>query len=362
MVEIKIEKTQKLGTMKETLGFMKDIAKESTSSDAALVKESTRFFLNNMKKQMQVLKTMKDMLKKGEGSLASPDIICQGKKYWVLRYGPQTLHRIQNVPTGFTVFTDQNEIVNDLELSKKICRLYRIWEEFYIRPYKVVRGRKLLLWYSSLMNSIFEEISKRRLEGYEALGMEDDEKSALKELDDEVYNFHKTDLELTQLEEKLLDIRSSIFEYPSEENIENLIMITKRFNELLLIQNQYLERRISAWTKYRNILEKKYKVKVNFDFNIADLSFAAFVDLMKYVLTGHIIPEGVLTDVAWETTKSVANARIAQAAMNLMVHLGGLESLKNQTNALVSMQKGLENYLNLWANEIPSDMVRLPDI
>ena len=258
------------------------------------------------------------------------------------------------------MFTHENKIVDDLDLSKRVCRFYRIWEEFYVRPYKVTRSKKLLSWYSSIREGIFEEVSKRRLEGYEALDMEDDEKNALKELDDEVYGFHKADVELTQLEEKLFDIRLSIFEYPSEENIENLIRITQRFYELLPVQNQYLERRISAWTKYRYLLEKKYKVKVNFDFSAADLGFAAFVDLMKYVLFGHIIPEGVLTDVAWEATKSIAKAKIAQATMNLFVHFGGLESLKTQAVAFTSMQKGLESYLNTWNAEIPSDMVRLP--
>lgn len=362
MVEIKIEKTPKLGSMKETLGFMKDVAKELTKYQAALGKESIKFFFKSTKKGMQVNKIVKKVIKKGEGLLSSPDIVYHGEKYWVLRYGPQMFKVIppKNLPTGYTVFTDKNKIVDDLNLSKRICKLYKIWEEFYIRPYKIVRSKKLLEWISSIREKIFEEISKRRLKAYEALDMEVDEKKALKELDDQVYDFHKTDVELTQLEEKLLDIRLSIFEYPSEENIENLIRITRRFNELFPDQNKYLERRISTWTKYRYLLEKKYKIKVNFDVNTTDLGFAAFVDLMKFVLFGHIIPEGVLIDFTWEATKSVAKAKITQAIMNLLIHFGGLESLKTQAIALASMEKGLKNYLNIWNTEISSDMVRVP--
>jgi hypothetical protein len=46
--------------------------------------------------------------------------------------------------------------------------------------------------------------------------------------------------------------------------------------------------------------------------------------------------------------------------MNLLVHYGGLESLKKQALALAPVQKSLENYLDAWNAEIPSSMVRLP--
>lgn len=362
MDEVIIEKTPKLGSMKETLALIKDATKESTNYQAALMKESAKFFLNDVRKGMKVRKIVEKLIKQGEGLLSSPDIGYRGEKYWVLRYGPN-MFRVsppKNFPTGYTVFTCENKVVQDVDLSLRICRLYRIWEEFYVRPYKVTRSKKLLLWYSSVRESIFEDVSKRRREGYDSLDMEDDEKNVLKELDDQVYDFHKIDVELTQLEEKLFDIRLKIFEYPSEENIENLILITQRFYEILAVQNQYLEKRTSVWTKYRYLLEKKYKVKVNFNFSASDLGFAAFIDLMKYVLFKHVIPEGILTDIAWETTKSIARAKIAQASLNLLVHYGGLESLKAQSRALASLQKGLESYLNAWNSKIPSEMVRLP--
>ena len=351
MVDAVIKETPKLGSTKETLAFIKDV-----------VKESAKFLLNDIKKGMKTRKLTEKLTKQDEGLLCSPYIVYHGEKYWVLRYGPNML-RIsppKNFPTGYTVFTYENKIVQDMDLSPKICRLYRIWEEFYVRPYKVLRSKKLLSWYSSIRESIFEGVSKRRLEGYESLDMGDDEKKVFKELDDEVYDFHKIDVELAQLEEKLFDIRLSIFEFPSEENIKNLIRITQRFYELLPVQSQYLERRISVWTKYRYLLERKYKVKINFDFSATDLGFAAFVDLMKYVLFKHIVPEGVLAEVAWKTTKSIAKAKIAQVSMNLLVHYGGLESLRSQSLSLVSLQKGLENYLNAWNAEIPLKMVRLP--
>lgn len=359
--EIVIERTPKLGSMKETLFFTKDVAKELASYQIALTKESMKFGLNTIRKGMSVRNLLKMLMKQDEAPLASPDIIYQGKRYWVLRYGPQ-MSKVappKNLPTGYTVFTHENHVLEDLDVSKRICKLYRVWEEFYVRPYKVTRSKKLLIWSSSVKERIFEEISKRRLEGYDALDMEDDEKEALKELDNEVYDFHKTDVELAQLEEKLLDIRMGLFQYPSEDKVENLISITQRFYELLPVQNRYLERRITAWSKYRYLLEKKYKVKINFDFNAADFGFAAFVDLMKYALFKHVVPEGILTDIAWESTKAVVKAKIAQASLNLLVHYGGLESLKAQTISLVSLQKGLENYLKVWKEDIPSSMIRM---
>jgi hypothetical protein len=361
--EIVIEKTPKLGSMKETFLFTKDVAKEMSNYQMALIKESMKFGFNTIRKGMRVRNLFKDLVQEGEAPLASPDITYRGKKYWVLRYGPQMFKVAppKNHPTGYTVFTEENRALEDLELSKRICLLYRVWEEFYVRPYKITRSKKLLIWASSVREKIFEEVSKRRHDGYEALDMEEAEKTALKELDDEVYDFHETDVELVELEEKLLDIRMGLFEYPSEEKIESLISITQRFYELLPIQNRYLERRITAWTKYRHLLERKYKVKISFDFNMTELSFAAFIDLMKYVLFKNVIPEGIITGIAWESTKAVVKARIAQASLNLLMHYGGLESLKAQSLSLVPLQKGLEDYLNVWREGIPSNMIRVPN-
>jgi hypothetical protein len=349
--------------MKETIVFTKDVAKEMASYQMALTKESLKFGFNTVRKGMRVRNIIDALREEGESPLASPDIVCHGTKYWVLRYGPSMfkIRPPENHPTGYTVFAEDNRALEDLELSKQVCRLYRIWEEFYVRPYKVARSKKLLQWTSSVRERIFEAISKRRFEGYESLDMDEDEKTALKELDDEVYGFHATDAELVQLEEKLLDIRMELFEYPSKDNIETLISITQRFYELIPIQAQYLERRIEAWTKYRHLLEKKYKVKIDFDFNKTELGFAAFMDLMKYALFKHVIPEGIITGLAWESTKAVAKAKIAQASLNLLVHYGGLESLKDQSRSLVPLQRGLEGYLKVWHDDIPIDMIRIPN-
>lgn len=362
MTEVKVERTPKLGSMKETLGFLKEVAKESVIHQAAMTRETTKFMFGTMGKGIRVRNVVGALMKDGEGVISSPDINYNGEKYWVLRFGPNAIRVIptKNFPTGYTVFTSRNHVLQDMNLSLKICKLYRIWEEFYVRPFKVPRGKKMISWFSSLRERIFEEISKRHSEGYGKLDMDDDEKTALKELDDEVYEFHETDLEVTRLEEKLSDIQISIFEYPSDDNIENMIKIIQRFHELLPIQREYYERRISTWTKYQQLLEKKYTVKIDFKFSSSDLGFAAFVDLMKYVLFKNVIPEGILLGVAWDSTKAIAKAKIAQASLNLIMHYGGLESLKVQYLSLSDIQKKLENYLNAWNTEIPPNMVRLP--
>ena len=84
MVEVRIEKTQKLGSMKETLGFIKDAAKELANYQAALTRESMKFCFNTIRKGMQIYKIVEKLTKQGEGPLSSPDIVYHGEKYWVI--------------------------------------------------------------------------------------------------------------------------------------------------------------------------------------------------------------------------------------------------------------------------------------
>jgi len=358
---IKIERTPKLGSMKETIDLVRKIAKESLDYRAVLAKESVRFFMNSTKKAMKITRLVEGCMKKDEGVLASPDISFKGKTYWVLRFGPQ-LYKVgpsHNFPTGYIVFTNENKVLQNSEQCRDLCRLYRIWEEFDLRPFKVTYGKTILAWSATLKKAIFENISERRLKGYDKLEGSDEEKQALKELDDEVLTFHETEAELAKLEERMIDLRPDIFEYPSDKNIEDLVQLIYRFKKLLPIQEEYLHRRLTAWQKYRHLLERKFKVGVNLDFKMTDMGVAAFMDLMKYVLFKHTIPEAVLTKVAWEATKSVAEAKIAQSMMNLLVHHGGLESLNAQVLAHENLKKNLDNFTQIWSTEIPPEMIRL---
>ena len=359
---VRIERTSKLGSMRETIDLMKKVTGESLNYQRALMKESTRFFLNSIRKGMKVAKLVKECRKKGEGLLASPDIAYRGKKYWVLRYGPQPykVSPLHNFPTGYTVFTHEHNVLRNVEQCSEICKFYRVWEEFYFRPFKMLRGKTMLLWATTVKKKIFDSISERRLRGYDELEGSDEEKQVLKELDDEVYTFYETDAELMKLEERLFDLQFHIFEHPSDENIADLVQLTHRFQELLPIQEQYVRRRLTAWQKYRHLLERKYEVSVNLDFEMTDIGIAAFIDLMKYVLFKRIIPEAVLSKVAWDVTKSIGEAKIAQLILNLLVHYGGLKSLKAQTLSHANLKKNLDNYIEIWRTEIPLEMIRLP--
>jgi len=209
------------------------------------------------------------------------------------------------------------------------------------------------------------EIAERRTKGYDELEISDEEIKVLVELDEQVFSFHETEIELMRLEEELFALQLELCKCPSAENIHRLIRIVERFRELLPIQQEYLQRRIATWKEYQQLLERKYNIKVNLEFSMVDLGFAAFVDLMKYVLYKQVIPEGILTGITWDITKSVsarARAKINQSMMNLLTHYGGLESLNAQSLALEKMQAPLENYSHIWKTEIPIEMIRLTTI
>ena len=359
---IEIKKTPKLGLTKETREFMKKATKEVVSHQKRLMSESTRFFLNTVKKGMKVARLVEKCRKENEGLLASPDITIDGQKYWVLRYGPPPYKVTppHNFPTGYTVFTTDNHVIHNLEKCKKVCKLYRIWEEFYFRPFKITRGKTTIRWVANLKEKIFDDISKRRQTNYSELEGSEEERRALEELDEEVYVFHDADMELMALEERLVDLQFDLFERPSEGNIHDLIQLIYRLRELMPLQKQYLDRRLDAWQKYKQLLERKYKVCINFDFNIAELGFAAFIDLMKYVLFHRIIPEAVLARFGFGILKDVAKAKALEAILNFLVHYGGLTSLEAQIRSHMTLLKAVDVYVRIWETEIPSEMVRLP--
>ena len=359
---IEIKKTPKLGLTKETKEFVKKSTKEWAGYQKKLVSESARFLLNSMKRGMRVARLVEKCKRQNEGLLTSPDITVRGQKYWVLRYGPPAYKVTppNNFPTGYTVFTPDNHVLRDLEKCKKICKLYRIWEEIYLRPFKIPRSKTVIQWVTSMKKKIFDDISKRRQAKYTRLEGSEEERCALEELDEEVYLFHETDMELLALEEKLVDLQFDLFEHPSDANIQDLVQIICRFRELMPLQRQYLDRRLDAWQKYRNLLERKYKVCINFDFNMAELGFAAFIDLMKYVLFDRIIPEAVVAKFTFGILKDVGRAKVSEVILNFLVHYGGTASLNTQIRDHVVLLNALNIYTSIWENEIPSEMVRLP--
>lgn len=358
---IEIKKTPKLGSMKETLNVLKKVTIESLSYQKRLTSGSFRFLLNTMKAR-KVSGFVEKCRKKNEGLLVSPDIAIKGQKYWVLRYGPPwyKVPPPRNVPTGYTVFTQKNEVLHDLEKCKKVCKLYRIWEKFYVHPLKILRSKTMISWATDLKRRIFDDIAKRRQNDYCGMEGSEEERHSLQELDDEVYLFHDADMELLTLEERLRDLQFDLFDHPSETNINDFIKLVYRFKELMPLENQYLERRLEAWQKYRHLLERKYNVHVNLDFDLTDIGIAAFIDLMKYVLLQRAIPEAVLTKVTFEVLKSVGKAKVSEFLLNLLVHYGGLKSLEAQILNHATLEKALNDYIEIWESEIPCEMFRLP--
>lgn len=359
---IEIKKTPKLGLTKETKKLMKKAIKESATYRKRLLSESTRFFIGTMKKQMKVSRLVKKCMKENEALLASPDITINSQKYWVLRYGPPSYKVLppNNFPTGYTVFTADNYVVHNLEKSEKICKLYRIWEEFYFRPFKIPRGKTMIQWIKNMKEKMFDLISKRRQTNYSGLEGSDEERCALEQLDEEVHSFHDADMELMALEERLVDLQFDLFEHPSEANINDLIQLIYRFGELMPLQKQYLDRRLNTWQNYKQMLERKYKVRISFELNIAELGFAALIDLMKYLLFRRIIPEAVLAKFSFGVLKDITKAKALEAILNFLVHYGGLTSLETQIRSHETLLDALNVYIRIWETEIASEMIRLP--
>lgn len=359
---IEIKKTPKLGSTKETRKFVKEAVKEWATYEKRLVGESARLFFSDMKKQMKVGKLVAKCKKENESLLSSPNITVDGEMYWVIRYGPHPLkvRPPSNFPTGYTVFDTNNNVIQDLGKCKMVCKLYRIWEEFYFRPYKIPRGKTMARWIANLKERIFDDISKRRQTNYSGMEGSEEERRALEELDEEVFMFHNADMELLALEEKLCDLQFDLYEHPSKTNIHDFMQLSYRLMELMSLQKQYLDRRLNAWEKYQHLLERKYKVHINMEFDMTGLGSAAFIDLMKYLLFQRTIPEAVLTKFTLGILKDVGKAKGLETILNFFVHYGGLKSLETQTRDSLTLLKTLNGYLKIWETEIPSEKIRLP--
>lgn len=357
-----VVKTPRLGSTKKTREFLKKTTKEWAAYEKRLIGESARFFFRDMRKQMKVGKLIANCVKGNEMPLCSPDITVDGEVYWVVRYGPHPLkvRPPSNFPTGYTVFGTDNQFVHDLEKCRTVCKLYRIWEEFYFRPYKIPLGKTMREWIADMKKTICDDISKRRETNYVETEGSKEEIDALKELDEEVYVFRDTDLELMALEEKLSNLQFDLFEQPSRANINEFMQLSYRLKELMPLQKQYLDRRLNAWQNYQHLLEREYKVPISIELDMAGIGLAVFFDLMNYLLSQRIIPETVLTEVALGILKDVGKAKASEAVLNYLVHYGGLKSLQTQTRNHLTLVNTLDSYLKIWETEIPQDKIRLP--
>lgn len=311
---------------------------------------------------MRWSRLMQDCVQEGEHCMALPDIIVEGKKFWAFRYGPPPykVGRLGTIPTGYTVMTCDNMVLADRDLARRVARLYRIWEEIYIRPYKVPGLPAVIEWALEFESKFYDIIMERKQTAYEGMEGIKEELEALQELDQEVVDFHEAKVELLGLDRRLGEIIFDLWDCPSDCNISEFIRITYRFRELMEQEKKYLERRLNAWQTYRAVLERKYNVKLTLEFKWGEIGFGAFIDLMKYLLWQHVIPEGVLTAGTYNVLRDTMKAKGLQMILNLLVHFGGIVSLEKHLERNRQMLNAVENYIRVWESGIWSQMIRVP--
>lgn len=358
--QIEIKKTPKLGTTKDTIKLFIAITKEYANYKKKLGKGALQYFVKSTRRGQKVARFVDPFKKKNETFMGSPDIVIEGKKYWVIRFG-QSVFKVRpsrNFPTGYMVFDNDDIFVDDLQQSKNVCKLYQIWERFYVFPLMIPKYKTQIEWIRDFKEKLFQEIIHRRQSEYSEMEGSEEEKEALQELDDEICSFHDADMELLALEERLGEIQFEVFDRPSDTYINEFIKLTYRFNELMSLEKQYLDRRIRAWKKYSHLLERKYKVKINLSLDVTHISLAVLFDLIKYVFFERIIPETVLGKISFDVVKSIGEAKVKEFLLNLIIHYGGLISLEKQAIGHKKMQETIQNYIKIWESDIPDEMLR----
>lgn len=324
-----------------------------------LSKESAGFFVGSFKLNLKFAGTARRYQQPGESSSILPPLSMNGTRYFAIRYGPHPLSvdREHYTPTSYVILTDSGQPVDDKELATEVARLYRIWEEVYLRPYKKPRAASIIDLSTRFENEIYTQIVERQQKSSYDSSLES---KALQELDKQVTGFHSARLKLLDLEKQLGAILFDIFEHPSDEIIGEFMRITSRFQELISTERAMLDERIDTWQRFREITERKYEVKIEMDFDWVHLALGAFVDAMKYSLTKDPIPEGLLTAFSADAVRDVVKAKGTEAFLNLIMHYGGIGALKRHLADNDEMTKSLEKYVKIWKSGIPEEMIRFP--
>ena len=358
-IEIDIKSVPKLGSSKEAFQMAQAVAKESAKWQGKLMQGGPRFMFWSMKKARKAAH-LNDYRRHGESIMPLPEILVNGQKFWAVRYGPPaTVGRLQWIPTGYTIMKEDDSIVNDAQLALKTVRLYRLWDEIYLRPYKVPRTQTVIDWMMQFENKFYSDISERIESDYSSLDGTQEDHEILRELDRQVYDFHNARVEMLLLEKKLREIILDVCDHPSDSNIAEFVGLTYRFKELGREHREMVAKRLQTFTKYRAVLERDFHVKIDFEVDWKELSFAALFDLSKYLLWNHFIPEGVLTKASYDVLSSTIRAKILQRVLNLIVHAGGVDCLQRQLLANQAFLDAIERYLRIW-EEPSAEYVRIP--
>lgn len=365
MDNVEIKGVPRLGSLHESARMAKQCTFEMLGFEKRLMKESGKSFFSNWSRTAKIPSFVRFLGRKDESIMALPSLDFEGSKYAVIRFGPRPFRvsRAEYVPSGYTVLRDDNTTVNDLELATRIAKVCRIWEEVYIRPYKPpmsVASKTMLEWNISVETQIRDMILQRNREAPDESATSE-ELTVLHELDREVLEAYDARIELMQLDRKLGDQLFNLFEHPSDANITEFVSITYMVRELTNQEKAILERRYEVWSNYRDLLERKYDVPIKLEVDWDRLAFAAFVDLTKYVIWKHVIPEGILTESAYNVLRDTARARFRQEVLNLLVHAGGIAALRRGLDQRNKLMQALQHYIELWEAGIPTDMIRIPE-
>lgn len=300
-------------------------------------------------------KILQKYKKNGEKYRISPIISVDNKKYRVAEFGTYTFDpRDSKKITGFVIFDENENIVNNENLCNEIVNIYLFWRKIYFEPIlgKVIKeSRKNFIknWikFQEKFKASIEERIKNNYSKISSL-KEKEYVEILKELDREVIDQYPFVTNKLKLSLEIFDKLYDIFLKPSRDFYYNVFDKIDKISRMGNEENIIWSKRLSTWER----LTKFYEIKIERmpKANYKGLLLGLIGDLIDFFFLetkGYPVGSGTVLGLSVEGGKS-AKKKVYKYINNTMAyHKFGIDAIKQQIETNKELIKVRNEYKNI---------------
>lgn len=311
-----------------------------------LLGESFRTMKDGVKEELRLRFVYEKVMVRGEKPHISRPISFQGREFRVIKF--RKGFSPKSPATGFLVL-ENDKPVDDIDICKNVLRVYNIWYLMYISPFARYNKRVFETFMKFNIDSV-NEMQKRAEEGYP--NHEEIKKrrliEILKELDKQVLDHHPHLVQYNESMKKLDSILFDVFEFPSDDNIRQVMEIAAKIRDEIPLMKEIMQRRVAIWDDYLDSLKDVYgiELKTTKEASLFKLVKSSLSDVMKIAFEGEPIPNRTIGTATIEVSKV------------LFDHLTGTECLKSVINQYDVLDSNIRKYESAWKDSIGTHLIR----
>lgn len=317
----------------------------------------------NFLRQLEVSKHMnlvkKHRLEGEHHSAISPPIYYKNKEYRAIELA-KGLTKDTKKLTGFIILNEKDSSeINDKD-KKEILGIYLFWRHIYFNP---ILGKINLtsLMKIHLKNYLkFQEqfkvmIEERKKEKY--LGIKEDIRSILLDLDDEVYKQYPYVKKKTKMQLEIYDNLYELFTCPSDEICEKIMHLISQISQISQKENKYWCHRLKTWER----LYKYHEIKISqlSNPNYKKISIGLLIDILKYIFKNKesAVSKETLGNIIVETSKIPRKKILKELNRKLGYHKFGIDSINHNIELNKSFKELNKLYISILSDP-PIDKIR----